>query len=96
MGYLHYGNGDRFEFDDRLLAHLRKVILGKLVLGESLVFTWIDLGQQRSIWMHPSFPLQFEFDGRAVPELDPALLERLAQLANSPGGLRVAEEADSA
>lgn len=92
MGYLHYGNGDRFEFDDGLLAHLRTVILGKLVLGESFVFTWIDLGQQRSIWLHPSFPLQFEFTGRNTPELDPERLEHLMQLASSPGGLRVLEE----
>ena len=92
MGYLHYGNGDRFEFDDRLLAHLRTVILGKFVLQESLAFSWVDFGQQRSIWLHPSFPLQFEFDHESTPELNPEWLERLTLLASSAGGLRVVDE----
>jgi len=92
MGYLHYGSGNRFEFDDRLLAHLRTVILGKFVLQESLVLTWVDFGQQRSIWLHPAFPLQFEFDHEAAPELNPEWLERMTSLANSVGGLRIGEE----
>lgn len=92
MGYLHYGHGERFEFEDRLLAHLRTVILGKFVLRESMVFTWVDFGQQRSIWLHPSFPLQFEFNSEATPELNPEWLERLTMLASSPSGLRVIEE----
>jgi len=97
MGYLHYGSGHRFEFDDHLLAHLRSVILSKLLLQESFVFTWVDFGEQRSIWLHPSLPLQFEFDRQTTPELDREWLEHLSLLANSPGGLRLtAEESETA
>lgn len=92
MGCLHYGENYRFEFDDRLLAHLRTVILGKFVLQESLVFTWTDFGQQRSIWLHPSLPLQFEFEQKTVPDVNPEWIERLTLLASSPGGLRLVEE----
>lgn len=92
MGFLHYGGGYRFEFDDRTLAHLRTVILGKYTLQESLVLTWIDFGEQRSIWLHPNFPLQFEFDRETTPELDHEWLERLQLLASSPSGLRLVGE----
>ena len=92
MGCLHYGNGHRFEFDDRLLAHLRTVILGKFVLQESLTFTWIDFGQQRTIWLHPSLPVQFEFEQKTVPELDPEWIDRLTLMASSPGGLRIGDD----
>lgn len=92
MGFLHYGGGYRFEFEDRLLAHLRTVILGKYVLQESMIFTWVDFGEQRSIWLHPNFPLQFEFDRETTPELNPEWIDRLNQLASSPGGLRLIDE----
>jgi len=92
MGYLHYGGGYRFEFDDRLLAHLRTVILNKFTLQESLTLTWVDFGEQRSIWLHPTFPLQFEFDRETTPDLNPEWIERLSLLASSPSGLRIVEE----
>lgn len=92
MGHLHYGNGASFAFDDRLLTHLRTVILAKLNLQESLVFTWSDDAQQRSVWLHPSIPVYFEFDERSTDELNPAWIEQLLALANSQGGLRIVEE----
>lgn len=94
MGYLHYGGFASFAFDDRLLTHLRTVIITKLNLQESLCFTWRDEGRQRSIWLHPSIPLHFEFDEEATPELNPRWVEQLLVHANSPGGLRSVEEPD--
>ncbi|QZY53187.1 DUF7882 family protein [Leucobacter tenebrionis] len=91
MGHLIYGHGERFEFDDRLLTHLRTVILAKLNLQESLVFTWSD-ERQHSIWLHPSMPVHFEFDQRTTDELNPAWIEQLLAHANSQGGLRLVEE----
>lgn len=95
MGQLHYDAVASFAFDDRSLAHLRAVIVAKLNLQESLVFTWLDAGQQRSIWIHPSIPLQFEFDAEQTPELNPAWIEQIMVLANSTTGLRWIEEPDS-
>lgn len=95
MGYLHYGADERFQFEDRILTHLRTVILGKLNLHESLVFTWSAGGKQHSIWLHPAVQLRFEFDSDSTPELNPAWVELLQGLANSPAGLRLISEPDA-
>ena len=92
MGFLHYGETRSFAFSDRELSHLRTVILGKLNLQESLVFTWLDEGSQHSIWLHPTIPLHFEFETQVAPELNPLWTEQLLALANSPTGLRLIEE----
>lgn len=92
MGFLHYGETRSFGFTDRELTHLRTVILGKLNLQESLVFTWIDEGAQHSVWLHPTIPLHFEFEAEVSPELNPAWVEQLLTLANSPAGLRLTAE----
>lgn len=95
MGVLHYGEEKEFTFDDRLLTHLRTVILGKLALQESFAFSWVD-DRQHTIWLHPAVTVHFEFDNPATPELNPAWVELLMQYASSPGGLRVVEEPTSA
>lgn len=92
MGHLHYAGSASFAFEDRLLTHLRSVILAKLNLQESLVFTWSDEGRQRSIWLHPSIPVHFEFDDEVTPDLNTEWVEQLLALANSPGGLRCIAE----
>lgn len=94
MGYLHYDAVATFAFDDRELAHLRAVVMAKLNLKESLVFTWIDKdeGKQRSIWLSPAIPIQFEFDSEQTPELNPVWIEQIMTLASSSTGLRWLEE----
>lgn len=92
MGHLHYDGVAKFTFDDRLLTHLRSVIFAKLNLHESLVFTWSSEGKQRSIWLHPTMPLHFEFDGEETPDINPAWIELLRATANSPSGLRLIPE----
>lgn len=94
MGYLRYDTA-AFAFDDRSLAHLRTVILSKLNLQESLVFTWVDGERQHSLWLHPAIPLHFEFNEGVPLDLNPAWVEQLLSLANSPGGLRLSEEPQS-
>ncbi len=92
MGYLYYGATERFEFDDRVLTHLRTVILAKLNLQESTVFTWSLAGKQHSLWLHPAVQLRFEFGSEETPELNPAWIEQMLALASSAGGLRLTEE----
>ncbi|RGE23254.1 hypothetical protein [Leucobacter sp. wl10] len=94
MGYLHYGPSQIFRFDDRALAHLRTVIMTKLLQQESLLFTWNDAGIQRSIWLQPSVPLQFEFEAAETPAINRAWLEELTAVANAPAGLRLLPEPD--
>jgi len=84
------------EFDDRILAHLKVVILAKLRRGESFTFSWDYSSAQgsghSSIWLHPAIPLQFDFYGKKDPTLNRAWLEELVQLANTPAGLRIIPE----
>jgi len=92
MGKLIYGSQDsEYEFDDRLLAHLRVVIVTKLRRRESFTFTWdypASNGSGRmSIWMDPSIPLQFRFFGGREPSLNRAWIEALSAVAASTMGL---------
>lgn len=92
MGQLIYGpSHDSFEFDDRTLAHFRVVIITKLRRRESFTLTWdisMANGSGRiSLWLDPSIPLQFRFDGSREPALNRAWIEALASVAASTTGL---------
>ncbi|WP_309616621.1 hypothetical protein [Salinibacterium sp.] len=97
MGTLYYGDS-RFaiHIDDRTLAHLAVVIVNKLRRGESFTFSWTKSrseGHGRStIWVSPSFPLHFEFDGNKSPSLNRRWLEELALVAGGGGGLVIVDE----
>ncbi|WP_427870359.1 hypothetical protein [Leucobacter luti] len=92
MGSLSYGGTQSFEFEDRLLAHLRSVITMKLVRHESFMFTWNEGTVQRTVWLHPSSQLVFEFDSTEGLGLNREWVERLSDLANGPSGLHIVEE----
>ena len=82
--------------DDRALTHLRFVILTKFRRGESFGFSWAKSASEGSgrstVWLHPSIPLQFEFDGSRSPSLNRQWLEDLTRQAATSGGLVVTEE----
>jgi len=84
------------EFDDRVLAHLKVVILAKLRRQESFTFSWEYTSAQgsghSSIWLHPAIPLQFDFYGKKDPTLNRVWLEEMVALANTPAGLRIIPE----
>lgn len=92
MGRLIYGAlGSEFEFDDRMLAHLRVVIVMKLRRRESFTLSW-ELGAgagsgRVSLWLDPSIPLQFRFLGGREPALNRAWIDALASVAASSAGL---------
>lgn len=97
MGKFIYGTPSiSVEFDDRVLAHLKVVILAKLRRQESFTFSWEYTSAQgsghSSIWLHPAIPLQFDFYGKKDPTLNRAWLEEMVQLANTPAGLRIIPE----
>jgi hypothetical protein len=97
VGKLVYGSSSReLELADRTLAHVKAVTVMKLRRNESFTVSWqraVDGGGGRvSIWVHPSIPLQFEFEEELRPELNRAWLEALMQDANRTGDLRIAEE----
>ena len=95
MGKLHYGmNGSVFEFEDRLLHHLKLVIANKLRKGESFLFTWqtSECGEGATLWLHPSIPLHFTFESIEGVEINKEWAEILSFLANRPGGLTLVKE----
>ncbi|MGO4536793.1 DUF7882 family protein [Leifsonia sp. 2MCAF36] len=92
MGSLRYGSVT-VEFDDRVLTHLQIVIVNKLRRRESFAMSWRDsnaVGDGRSaIWIDPTIPLYFKFDGSRVPEIDRGWLAELSASADSSMGLVV-------
>lgn len=97
MGYLLYGRpAEEIEIDDRVLAHMKIVILSKLRRNESFPFSFehdVSEGSGRStVWLHPTIPLQFNFLGSRQPAINRAWLEALVTTANSVDGLRIVPE----
>jgi hypothetical protein len=96
MGVLYYGaDGSELEFDDRLLAHLKVVIVAKLRRRESFTMSWeLEHAQgsgRETIWLDPSIALRFRFYGGRPPQLNRAWLDALTRMANK-GDMRLVPE----
>jgi hypothetical protein len=87
--------GTTVEFDDRVLTHLQVAIVQKFRRGESFPISWLDdvaIGDGRSaLWLTPTVPVFFKFDGSRVPAVDRAWIARLLQSADSARGLVVTD-----
>jgi hypothetical protein len=97
MGTLLYGSPPSdVEMDDRLLAHLKVVIVQKMRRNEPFLISWevapVDGSGRMSLWMHPSIPLQFKFVGSRAPTLNSDWLDALARASMSVDGLRIMPE----
>ena len=97
LGKLYYGDDDLgIDMEDRLLAHVKMAIVAKLRRDEKFTFSWshgVEGGVGRStIWIHPSIPLRFAFDGSRQPTLNRFWIEALLLSANSTGGLQLVPE----
>lgn len=94
MGKLIYGRDSSIEIEDRLLAHLKLAVTAKLRRDEKFTLSWTheaDTGRS-TIWVHPSIPLQFKFDGSRAPVINRDWVEALMMSANSTGGLQLIPE----
>ncbi|WP_233194108.1 ATP-dependent DNA ligase [Cryobacterium sp. M25] len=78
------------------VSQLKIVILAKVRRGESFSFSWEYTAAagsgHSSIWIHPTIPLQFNFQGSKEPLLNRAWVEELVRISNTPAGLRVTPE----
>ena len=96
MGKMLYGQTIEVIFDDRVLAHIQLVIGLKLRRDESFFFSWRDeqsVGDGRSvIWLDPSIPLVFRYNGGRMPKINREWLEALTISSNSAQGLQLTEE----
>lgn len=99
MGYLTYA-GEDYEFEDRLLAHVKIAMASKLRRNESFFLNWKadpSAGMGRfSLWISPSIPLTFRFSGSRPPEMNQTWLEIMAEQSHTPGGLIIMTEAEAA
>jgi hypothetical protein len=99
VGTLKYGN-DEYEFEDRLLAHLKLVIAAKLLRHESFLLNWtlpVDQGPGRvSLWITRESQLTFRFDGNRPPPINPRWLDALMANAGRTGGMLIVNEEDIA
>lgn len=86
------------EIDDRVLAHLRVVMVTKLRRSEPFMFEFelppAEGSGRRSFWVHPAVPMQFHFYGSRDPRLNRAWVEELIREASGPLGLRILPEPD--
>ncbi len=97
MGTIFYGgSGTAVHIDDRALAHLKVVISTKLRRGESFTLSWQHPDDQprgrSTLWLHPAIPLRFVFDDAEPATLSREWVERLAESANSSGGILLVPE----
>jgi hypothetical protein len=100
MGQLFYGVSPAIQIDDWALRHLQAVILTKLRRDETLSFGWDatpgpeDLASSTpgTIWISRSSSLYFRFDAEPDRPLNKRWLVKLADAANSSGGLRLVPE----
>ncbi|WP_445468253.1 DUF7882 family protein [Herbiconiux wuyangfengii] len=91
-----YGpTGSEIEMDDRLLAHLRVVMVAKMRNHEAFTVSWsMDVSQgggRETLWVHPSIPLRFRFFGSRPPAINRAWIDLMLTAANR-GDLRIMPE----
>jgi hypothetical protein len=96
VGKLLYGSSLEVVFDDRVLAHLQLAMGQKLRRREGFFFSWRDEaseGNGRStLWLEPSIPLVFRYNGGRMPTVNREWLEILVASANSAQGLQLTDE----
>jgi hypothetical protein len=92
MGTLKYGNAD-YDLDDRVLAHVRVVVVQKLRRKESFLLSWghqaAGGGGRSSVWLTDGVPLAFTFFGSRSAALDREWLERLISASHAVMGLNL-------
>ncbi|WZH36216.1 MAG: ATP-dependent DNA ligase [Microbacterium enclense] len=90
MGRLIYQERTIVDIEDRLLSHLRIVVMNKLRRQEPFMLSLPhpDHGHL-SIWMHPATPIVMQFYGSRPPSIDNQLIEEMMQGASGPDGLTI-------
>lgn len=97
MGTLLYGGKSAvIPVEDRVLAHLRIVVLAKFRRYESFAFNWTAAkgtgGGRGTIWLAPGIPVYFHFEGSREPVINTEWIDLLMRSANSTTGLNILPE----
>lgn len=95
MGKLIYGYHE-IDIEDRLLTHLQIAAINRLKSDQPFALSWRDPREQgggrTTVWVHPSIPLMFHFDGSRVPSINRRWLDELYASADGPTGMIVTQE----
>jgi hypothetical protein len=89
MGTFNYNNMVTVDMEDRLLAHLERVIVSKLRRQEKFQFSWLgeDGESRKAVWIEASIPVTFSYE-HVVDDFNPAWLKTLVMAATTEAGLR--------
>jgi hypothetical protein len=89
VGRLIYRDRATFDIDDRLLAHLRIVVMNKLRRNEGFMLQVpVNEGvRQASLWIHASNALVLQFYGGREPAIDRELVDQMMHEASGADGL---------
>jgi len=96
MGHFVYDSTDRpFEVEDRVLLHLRVVIMTKMRRNEPFMMK-LDTPDRgdRWFWIHPSIPVQMRFHGSRQPALNMAWIDQLMKNSSNSNGFVISPEPD--
>lgn len=82
------------EIEDRALAHLRLVFMNKLRRTEPFIFaTPSPHGtSHRELWIHPTLPMYFTFDGSRPPQINMKWVEQMMVAVSETGILKLTPE----
>lgn len=98
MGYIQY-DGEEYDFDDRVLAHLQIVISTKLRRHEDFFLSWtqpLERGSGRhAIWIDNGIPLHFFYSGSRPASINRDWLDALILSASQSSGLLLSDEPPS-
>lgn len=96
--FIYSDAASSFDIDDRVLAHLRIVVMNKLRRNEPFMFHLdrTDGLGPKSVWVHPAVPLVFHFFGSRQPVINRAWVEDLMAEASGPNGLTLLPEPEPA
>lgn len=99
MGKLVYASTAQFEFDDRVLSHVKVAVGAKLRRQESFYLSWTvpssEGSGRRSLWVSPSIALEFHFHSARAPEINRVWVHALDLSASGDRGMIVMSEADA-
>jgi hypothetical protein len=100
VGTLIYGGDFEIAIEDRLLAHLKIVILGKLRRAETCSLSWSVAKSQGSgretVWLNPYTAMRFRFDSPDRVVINPAWVAAIVETANRGDMQMVAEPTKAA
>lgn len=99
VGQLIYGEGTAYDMDDRTMSHVRVAIGARLRRREAFYLSWTNphniASGRVSLWLSPSIPLQFRFNGSRPVELNPEWLRALDASTLNEGGMIVMPESEA-